>query len=541
VTRQLLCALLLALPAAAGQAVTAHGIVLEGDVAVDGDEIVVTRGRRVDRFAKAEVLLCEEDGGHLLFAPDFGSRMRGYEYLARAERVSLAADLAGDAVRARDASLARRLLDLAEADGFTGRDAEKLKKRVENLEARSATPDAKKAEAVASRLGELGAIYADLLVARARADEAGGLRLLREALRIAPAHAGAQALLAERAPKDFALGPPDLWLRWHLDLESRGARLLGDDVEDVARMRREWRKDLYGIEAGQIRIVTPVLDTATVGRCLAHGQLVCAALAEIFRTDEPKPRMTQTLLVLLYPDMKEYLEKSVTRGTEEDRAFLETTGGHYAPAEQLSRVVWDRDPDAERRIARVFVHELTHHWITELNPRYSNAELRLMPTVPGYWIVEGFAMFLEEGVFDADRGTWSAFDGRAASLDSVQALAKAGRLHPWKELYAMDYRDFAKLPRGKEYAQPLVRRWHLGPQGISPSGIFYDQAAATVHFLYHGEGGAYRERLLDYVTSHYTGKKEQVGIQQAFGLSPKELGRKVEAYARQVAEGWRPH
>jgi hypothetical protein len=536
----LLGALLLAPLAAAGTAVNTNGVVAEGEIRLDGDDVVQVRAKREIREPKGDFLLVESDDGKLLWTPDLESRLRGYEYLARMRGVERATKLLKDALAARDTTLARKLLDLAEAEGLTGKEADDLKRRLEQMEQRPHTPDEKKAAAVSEALKDLGSLHADLLVERARADDRDGLRLLREALRLDPKNAPALALVTERAPKDFRLGPPTLWLDWHLDLEERGAWLIADGDPELLAMKRSWRKDLYALEAGPIRIVTPLTDTATVGRCLAHGQLVCKALAELFRTAQPKPRMTRALTILLYPSKKEYIENSRGAGEEAARSFLEATAGHYSPSERLSRVVWDKSPDAERRIARVFVHELTHHWLTELNPRFTNAELRLSPDIPGYWIVEGFAVFIEEATFDVDRGVWSYFDSRARSLDCVNALVKRKLLLPWASIYAMDYEHFTRLSHDGAAAHPLVRRWHMGKEGLTDARIFYEQAAATVHFLFHGEGGKYRQQLLDYVTSQYTGKRDRLTIAAAFGMSADDLGRRVEAYAQKVAEGWRP-
>lgn len=540
--RRLGLLLLACATASAGTLVTQWGAVVRGDVRVEGDVVVLTKGTKERREPVADYLLVEADDGRLLYAPRFEARLRGCEYIARDLRAALASKLVDDALAARDGQLARRCLDLAESSGFTGKEAEALKKRVEDVEKRNPTPDMNKAGAVAARLAGAASIHPDLLVQRARADAGDdGLRLLREALRLDPKHAGALALLGERAPKDFPLGSPALWLDWRLDLESRGAAFVPEKEPVLVQQRATWRKDVYGIEAGQIRMLTPVTHTATVGRCLAYGQVACAAMADFFKTPEPRARMSKTLLILLYPTKEEYLKQSVTAGPGEDRerAHLETTAGHHSPAEQVSRVVWDPDPDTERQTARVFVHELAHHWITDLNPRYSNKELQLI-NVSAPWIVEGIATFFEEGVYDPERGTWSLFDARSASLDTVLAVSKAKRLLPWKDVYTMDWRGFRQLSRKAEDGVPVVRRWHLGTILLPPGGLFYDQSAATVHFLCHGEGGVHREKLVEYITHRYTGKKDKLAIETAFGMTPDELGAKVLAYAQRVAEGWRP-
>jgi len=81
----------------------------------------------------------------------------------------------------------------------------------------------------------------------------------------------------------------------------------------------------------------------------------------------------------------------------------------------------------------------------------------------------------------------------------------------------------------------------MRPQPLVEIRLFYEQAAATGHFLYWGEGGKYRAQLLDYVTAFYTSQKEKTGIDGAFGLTPAQLGKKVEEWCRKVIyEGWRP-
>jgi len=540
--RSLLVLLLLALPAAADTAVTVHGTQLTGELRIDGDEVVRVSGEKERRYPCRDYLLVEKDDGTLLWTRDFEARLRGYEYLAREQKRKLLVKLCGSALKARDRKLTRDLLDRAEANGFTGKKAESLKRKLEKLEQGTKTRDDAKAQKVAARVAEVDAIHPGLLVQRAgKALQGGadGLRLLREALRRNPLHDGATKLLASRAPKDFPLGNRAFWLDWHLDLESTGAKLVPEEQEDLKRARRQWRKDLYGIKAGPIRLLTTVQDTRTVGRCLAYGRLVCNVLEEMFKTDQARPRYSQALLVFLYGSRKEYESNSGTGRPVEDRSFLKDTAGHYTPMERLSRVVWHTDRDAERRIARVFLHELTHHWVTEFNPRYSNAELRLRGKPCGYWVVEGLATFIEEGRYDVETGAYELFDSRAASLDTVHVLGKQGKLLPWDSVYAINMRTFRALPRDKAHIK-LVRRWQVGEWGLTPARLFYEQATATVHFLYHGEDGRYRQQLLDFVTHYYTGKKDKLPIEAAFGMKPAVLGRKVEVFVNQVAAGWRP-
>ena len=66
--------------------------------------------------------------------------------------------------------------------------------------------------------------------------------------------------------------------------------------------------------------------------------------------------------------------------------------------------------------------------------------------------------------------------------------------------------------------------------------LFYAQAAMLTRYLYEAEGGKYREALLDFVVAFYKGHANELDFDKAFGVSAKELGPKVVAYARSLIE-----
>jgi len=104
--------------------------------------------------------------------------------------------------------------------------------------------------------------------------------------------------------------------------------------------------------------------------------------------------------------------------------------------------------------------------------------------------VEGFATFMEEGIYDVESGEWDLFN--------------------------------------------------LEPVGITPRRLFYEQAGATCQFLYHGENGKYHQPFLDNVCNYYSARVPELDPQKAFGLESEELGRRTVQFARAVAAGWRP-
>lgn len=532
--RALFCIALLAAAAPADRVVEREGTVHEGTVVLGADEARL--GAR--RIPLRSLLLAERDDGTLLHAPDFDARLRGYRHLADRALRERCLKLAREALQVGDRLLAAELLDRAEAAGLAGRDTGELKLRLLRTAGGGVPSDRLRREAA-----KAAGLFADLLAQRARAAGAAdpaGLRLLREALRADPASAAALTLLRERAPADFPAGDARVWLDWQIDLLADGARFAPPATPPLARARAQWRRDLEGIAADPFLLVTPVRDSYVIGRCLAHGRLVDRALASLFPSDAGEPtRPPEPMTVLLFESAQEY-ETTAGLGREPaDPSTLRWTAGHYSPADRVSRFFWLKDRDGERRIVGTCAHELTHQWLEERHPRAARAErVGATPLSPGFWIVEGFATFVEEGVFDLDAGRWDPFDPRARSLDIVACLGPETAFLDWSTFYALSQAQFGAL--GHEAELGCVRQWSFRVEALSRSRLFYEQAAATCHYLFHAHDGDLRARLLRYVDDYYAGNADRLATGAAFGIEPAELGRRVVAFARAVASGWRP-
>ena len=219
------------------------------------------------------------------------------------------------------------------------------------------------------------------------------------------------------------------------------------------------------------------------------------------------------------------------------------SAGHYVPTENVSRFFWPSRPGAKESVTETFVHELTHHWIQERNPRWARADQAMgedSVTTPGAWIVEGMAVFMQESRFDLERGTWSHFNPKMLSLDSVDSIGRQKKLMDWKKLFTITKVDLDKVVETKKLQATYAGRWNLFPIGMSEMLLFYKQSGSTCTYLYWAENGKYREALKEYVTSYYCGKKDKTSIEAAFGMSEEELGKRVEAFAKKVVRGWRP-
>jgi hypothetical protein len=514
--------------------------ILDGDAAKAGDKLTVAG----ETVPMSHVILWEGADGTPKHAPSFRDHLDACRLLADRERVSKCMELLPKAVEAGAKDVAWDLLTSAGEAGLDLKRTKEWRAKLGRL-GKSGTTDVK----VPGR-----EVLADVLVKRATAclddgQDMRGWQLLRAALDYDPKHKEARYLLEDIAPEFWRVGDATkgddvrrIWLDWHIDVIQEGMRAVGRRQPDIQRARSNprWNKKLHGAQTQEIVFITALTDSHIVSLCTKYAWLSCKALDRMFATKTPLRDDNLPLVIWFFENKREYLE--VSQGGQ--RGFLAMTAGYYSPSENISRFFWI--PNNERSVRDTFVHELTHHWIQRRDPRISFATMAQpgeRAAIPGYWVVEGFATFIEEGRYDIRKSTWSHFNPTANSLDIVADLSKQGKLIRWEKLYGLnqiEFRDPEKLEQGKVHAT-AHKHYGINPQPINQIRLFYEQSAATCHFLYWGENGKYRDALLDYVTNYYSGKEAKTGIKAAFGLSPEELGKKVEKYAISVIlEGSRP-
>ena len=523
--------------ATADTVVLRDGTILSGAVKKAGQKLSVG-GRSVPL---PEVLLWENAEGAAQYAPDAAAHARACEVLAGKSIIETCRKLLDTALGGDDTESARKLLARAETAGLDGKQADAWAKKI----------DARKGAGTASiQIPGNHAIVA-LLLDRARKqtdDESDrGLYLLREALRLQPKDEAANDLLTEKAPRRWTLGDSRHWLDWKLDVLA-GVRLLKRRrSSDIQRAVTFWgRNDLVGLETENMIFITPLRDPGPVTMCLRLSDITCAALDKMFSIKEPKRDEFLPLVVYFYENQQEYIDKSGRGMGRGPSKTLGLTAGHYTPAENVSRFFWPKRASAYRSVRDTFVHELTHHWIERRNPRWHERELagageRTM--IPGYWVVEGFATFIQHSRFDTKRGTWTHFNSKAHSIDVVASVAKQGKLLDWDMVYTLPQQKFhTDLAATAKNAHCNVDgRWEFRRHGISAIRLFYEQSAATCMYLYFAEGGKYRQQLLEYVTSFYTSRQTGTAIPAAFSMQNKELGGKVAKWCTDVIwNGWRP-
>ncbi len=537
--------LLAAALAAADTVVLSDGTILEGSV-TKGETALAVGGEAVPL---ADVLLWEDEALLARDAPAFEAHAKACAALADRKLLAEARRRFPELLAAGAVDAARLTLERAALAGLPRKEAADAEKRLL----------AAKGKEGASGAAPGSEFLAGILVERARAalkaseeHHYRGSQLLREALIADPKQPEALGLLKEIAPAKPPFGQvkddPDrarrIWLDWHVDVLRGEVRALTRRAPDLEHAMAVWRKDLNGVETreegAEIVFITPIDDrTPMLGDCVRYAKITCRALAKMFATDDPKRDDTEPMRIYFYDSRDEYVSYA-----GRPNPFLTMTAGFYTSGENVSRFFWPDKVDAGRAVRDVFIHELTHHWIERRNPRWharhlAKTEDRVKGS--GYWICEGFATFVEEGRYDIDAYTWSHFNGHAQSIGVVAALAKVKKLIDWAKVYTLSQADFFGPGLAKEGIFATARRkWGVVPQPLVEIRLFYEQSAATCHYLYWAEGGKYRQRLLDYVTAYYTTQAGKTGIEAAFGMTPAELGDRVEEFAGRVVDGWRP-
>lgn len=512
------------------------------------------RQTRAGKHAMDDVVFVLDTDGNLVFA----SSCIGLERdLARYHFLRHAADydrLAREAHRTWDPALMRRLIAAAAARGVTERRLKFPRQQLAGLVRRPRKTDEKRRARILEEEKKLSeedaritrtALESTLDDSRWPVQETFLRRLTAEGL------GGEKAARIVKARLPSFLVPPEPFrpLEW-IDLadvlwKSKARRLekpdgdaatLTHEEREYGAALRSWRKDLVALESGDLLVLTPLAKPGRIGGCLSMGTLVCEALNEVFQGGRDVRTDPWPLILRLYESKEEYLaassDSSLPAG---ERAQMEWTSGHFDPQKGFSLIYLPDRRKAWEQVMATYAHELTHHWIDERCPLFKASDRKYVPASPGYWIVEGMATFLEEFRWNLEARTWSATNPHADSLDVV-ANAGPEQLLPWRKVYGLTNPAFWRLKRSDEQRK-VFTRWCLGTYAVvSEARMFYDQAAATCHYLYHA-GAKERAALLEYVRLRYTGNlvPKTDTIQKVFGCSPDELGRRVVAYARSQA------
>lgn len=296
------------------------------------------------------------------------------------------------------------------------------------------------------------------------------------------------------------------------------------DQLELLKLRASWRKDLVAVQSPRLLVYTPVSAPGGLAQCLSLGELVCDTLEAMFADYPVVRRDPRRMRILLFPTKAGYEKHSPGGG------HLAWTAGHYSPQEQLSRMYLPKDKEAFARVMPVFVHELTHQWLQDRCPAIdAGRAARRRHDQPAYWIVEGFASFVEEFAFDLERRTHATDSPRDENLD-ILGHATPRQLLSWGAVLRISPLGFHRISPVPSRSVKLGYR--LGVErALSPRNFFYAQAGALCHWLWHADDGARRKALLDFVLAHYHGDVDRLDLGKEIGMSADAIGAAVVEYA----------
>ncbi|MGE3171601.1 MAG: hypothetical protein AB7O97_03180 [Planctomycetota bacterium] len=481
-----------------------------------------------------------------------GAELRALQHAHERE---LLQQLVDDAAAAADWELAQELLarcrELSADEAWATRRDKDLERRARRARAKVDAGRVAKVRAAAAAAGG-AAVEAVFAAVSAWGDERPSAvvrRGLRFVLEQQPAHPAAVAAVRAMlpvglpAPAEFdavewlkfvtaVAQAPVTFLEASLDefADREMDPILSQSKQQLLEWRDRWRPDLQALQSERLLLFTPVDAPGSLANALSTGELVCDALESLFADlpavrEDPRP-----MLVFLYSNKDEYQRESAKVGVER----ISWTAGYYSDHELVpkSRLFVPGDAAGLAGVLPTLAHELTHQWLMDRCRAFTPDKAGVMTAPRAFWIVEGFASLLEQFDFDLERRRFRLGNGDLQHVDLV-ASAAPGQLLDWDWLVRAGRRDYARLlvQRGEPQRIPSSVRMGLGFQADRIT-LFYAQTAMLCRYLFEAEGGRHRRALLDFVVAFYSGDRDRLVFEDAFGERASALAPRVVDYAR---------
>ncbi len=352
----------------------------------------------------------------------------------------------------------------------------------------------------------------------------------REKVDPARVESTAKELIPESFPWADADDASKRWITWANEIVPAGGEFLHKSSGHWNHAKRApWNEDTIALVTKNMLLFSRTDDLRVVGMCLRTGEGTVRALENILGKGAANLRLP--LQVKLHKNRKDYLEEKTPHGSA-----MPWSAGYYSPAENVSRFyVPDPARSVEplgRGLSKTLAHEMTHHW---LSMRWiPKSEARRHIGVPGYWIVEGFARYVEDQAVEMGRRRGRMDDTTVSSLDATSQVAKQEKLWSVPELLEMNQAAFAKIP--EERVAVVELRNTVGNRVLDKRALFYEQSGSMVFFMMTMRGEEGRDALIKYMRLHYTGRSPSDPADR-FGFDDgKALHAAFETFLRSLLE-----
>jgi hypothetical protein len=243
-------------------------------------------------------------------------------------------------------------------------------------------------------------------------------------------------------------------------------------------------------------------------------------------------RRARKLDVRLHKSRADYLAEM-----GDNARAMEWTAGYYSPAEGIARFYVPREQRThnalERSLEHVVIHELTHDYISERWLPHESKVKSGDASRGGFWIVEGFARFIEDQVAEMDRRGERFDDETVSSLDAACRVSAAGKLFPLDQFVELSQKRFHELSE-KPVAVVQLRNT-IARVPVTEKSVFYEEAGSLVFYLMNKAGAERRKALIEYLRAWYESRLEPRSWESLGFANASELDQGFAAFLADVA------
>lgn len=292
------------------------------------------------------------------------------------------------------------------------------------------------------------------------------------------------------------------WLPWARELVAAGAVFADHSVEsEKLDEADEWRNECLVLQTDNIELFTTCERPEVIGSCLRYAEAGVRILQDVL--DSPYDPEQSLMAVRLHAKRSMYLKEKLPGGGQAAR----WSAGFYIPSEHVSRFYV---PDGENDVAvslalqETLVHELVHQFQNERWAVFGDKAPQQSPMTQSFWVVEGFARFIEDQVTEMGGGAFRIDDPTAPCVEAASGLLEKKSLLEHEKHIEMNQILFGGLSNEDPVEIDLTST--LGTRFYGQIGIFYEQSGALVFFMMNRCGEEGRAGFIEYMTSYWRGK-----------------------------------
>ena len=336
--------------------------------------------------------------------------------------------------------------------------------------------------------------------------------LLAEAERFHPGTTAVRDAGRDLMPGEFPFArrprAVELWLKWAEELMPAGAEFIAEDHPLWKRVRGTiWARNTLGLRTDNVILLIRSEDPEVVGSCLRNAEGTVRTLNFLVRNGEPEMERGR-LQVRVFGNRSEYLKVPNTQGF----VAMPWSAGYYSPDDRISRFYIPdlNDPFAGRgrQFQNTLVHEITHQYLSQRWLAERTVATGPLDQ-PGYWIVEGFARFIEDQLMELGQPSMGFNDPRGPALDYSACIAEKTFFLAPQKLVELSKSDFNEIG-DKDYAMIKLKNSLLSMKP-SKRTTFYEEAGSLVFYMLNRRGAEGRKALIEYMRLYYLGQLDGPG------------------------------